>query len=262
MPCHRCGQAKRGSCARDHVAWARSWVARARWSGWGVWCSFGAVDDLDDSRERKDLRTAGILIAITGALYVSGLIGRGASIDPNADPVGFAQFISSTRGIVSAAVYIVGMGIHIIGVIVAARGLQQVNPRAVSLTVILTVASLVLTIAIIGPFVYTWPAITRSYLDGNTRALETVKLAVGPLFVGSVLAEGALSTLAGVLFARLLSRAGFPSWIAWTYGLAAPLYATPIPGVYAEVTGSAMLIVAGIGLARTPQLEGASRARE
>jgi hypothetical protein len=216
---------------------------------------------VDDSRERKDLRTAGILIAITGTLYVSGLIGRGASIDPNTDPLAFAQFISSTRGIVSAAIYIVGMGIHLVGVVVAARGLQQVNPPAVALTVVVTIASLVLTIAIIGPFVYTWPAITRSYLDGNTRALEVVKLSVGPLFIGSVLAEGALATLAGVLFARLLSRAGFPSWVAWTYGLAAPLYATPIPGVYAEVTGSALLIVAGIGLARTPQSEGDLPAR-
>jgi hypothetical protein len=216
---------------------------------------------VDDSRERKDLRTAGILIAITGALYVSGLIGRGQSIDPSTDPLAFAQFISSTRGIMSAAIYIVGMGFHIIGVIVAARGLAQVNPRAVSLTVILTVASLVLTIAIIGPFVYTWPAITRSYLEGNTRALEIVKLAVGPLFIGSVLAEGALSTLAGVLFALILRRAGLQSWIAWTYGLAAPLYATPIPGLYAELTGSALLVVAGIGLARTPQLVGAADAR-
>lgn len=216
---------------------------------------------MDDSRERADIRKAGILIAITGALYVSGLIGRGASIDPDVNPVAFAQFISSARGIASAAVYIVGMGIHMTGVIVAARGLAQVNPRAVSLTVILTIASLVLTIAIIGPFVYTWPAIARSYLDGNTRALEIVKLAVGPLFIGSVLAEGALSTLAGVLFALLLRRAGFPSWIAWSYGLAAPLYATPIPGVYAEVTGSALLIVAGVGLARTPQLVGDSDAR-
>ena len=213
---------------------------------------------MDDSRERADLRKAGILIAITGALYVSGLLGRGASIDPAVDPNGFAQFISSTRGIASAAVYIIGMGVHVVAVVIAGRGLQQVNPRAVSLAVILTIASLVLTIAIIGPFVYTWPAITRSYLEGNTRALEIVKLAVGPLFVGSVLAEGALSTLAGVLLARLLSRAGFPSWIAWTYGLAAPLYATPIPGVYAEVTGSVLLIVAGIGLARTPQLDGDS----
>lgn len=216
---------------------------------------------MDDSRERADIRKAGILIAITGALYVSGLIGRGASIDPDVNPVAFAQFISSARGIASAAVYIVGMGIHMTGVIVAARGLAQVNPRAVSLTVILTIAALVLTIAIIGPFVYTWPAIARSYLDGNTRALEIVKLAVGPLFIGSVLAEGALSTLAGVLFALLLRRAGFPSWIAWSYGLAAPLYATPIPGVYAEVTGSALLIVAGVGLARTPQLVGDSDAR-
>jgi hypothetical protein len=216
---------------------------------------------VDDSRERADLRLAGILIAVTGALYVSGLIGRGASIDPSAEPLAFAQFISSARGIVSAAVYIAGMGVHILAIIVAARGLQQVNPRAVSLTVILTVASLVLTIAIIGPFVYTWPAITRSYLEGNTRALEIVKLAVGPLFIGSVLAEGALSTLAGVLFALILRRAGFQSWIAWTYGLAAPLYATPIPGVYAEVTGSALLVVAGIGLARTPQLVGDSDAR-
>src|SRR5690349_6381089 len=105
---------------------------------------------VDDSRERKDLRTAGILIAITGALYVSGLIGRGASIDPNAEPLAFAQFISSARGIVSEAIYVVGMCIHIIAIIVAARGLQQVNRLAVSLTVILTIASLVLTIAIIG----------------------------------------------------------------------------------------------------------------
>lgn len=216
---------------------------------------------MDDSRERADLRKAGILIAITGALYVSGLLGRGPSIDPDTNPVAFAQFISSTRGIMSAAIYIVAMGIHIIGVVIAARGLAQVNPRGVALAVILTVASLVLTIAIIGPFVYTWPAITRSYLEGNTRALETVKLAVGPLFVGSVLAEGALSTLAGVLFAMILRRAGLPGWIAWSYGLAAPLYATPIPGVYAEVTGSALLFIAGIGLARTPQLTLDSDAR-
>lgn len=240
---------RRPGPARSKVAWASS-------VGWYT------LRRVDDSRERADLRTAGILIAVTGALYVSGLIGRGPSIDPSVDPMAFAQFISSSRGIASAAVYIVGMGIHLIGVIVGARGLQQVNPRAVSLAVILTVASLVLTIAIIGPFVYTWPAITRAYLEGNTRALEIVKLAVGPLFVGSVLAEGALATLAGVLFARLLSRAGFPTWVAWAYGLAAPLYATPIPGVYAEVTGSAMLIVAGIGLARTPQLEGDVPARE
>lgn len=216
---------------------------------------------VDDSRERADLRKAGILIAITGALYVSGLLGRGASIDPNTDPMGFAQFISSTRGIVSAAITIAGMGFHIIGVIVAARGLAQVNPRAVSLSVILTVASLVLTIAIIGPFVYTWPAITRAYLEGNTRALEIVKLSVGPLFIGSVLAEGALSTLAGVLLAMILRRANLPSWICWAYGLAAPLYATPIPGVYAEITGSALLLASGIGLARTPQLVGDSAAR-
>jgi hypothetical protein len=216
---------------------------------------------VDDSKDRKDLRTAGILIAITGALYVSGLIGRGTSIDPSESPVAFAEFISSTRGIVSAAVYIVGMGFHIIGVVVAARGLQEVNPRAVSLTVILTIASLVLTIAVVGPFVYTWPAIARSYLDGNTRVLEVVPLASGRLFIWSVLAGGALSTLAGVLFARLLTRAGFPSWIAWAYGLAAPLYATPIPGVYAEITGSALLIVAGVGLARTPQSDGDSPAR-
>lgn len=224
----------------------------------------GYVRRVDDSRERRDLRTAGILIAITGALYVSGLIGRGASIDPNTEPMAFAQFISSTRGIVSAAIYIVGMGVHLVGVVVAARGLQQVNPLAVSLAVVLTIASLVLTIAVIGPFVYTWPAIARSYLDGDTHALDIAKTggaAVGGLFLGSVLAEGTLSTLAGVLFARLLSRAGFPNWIAWTYGLAAPLYATPIPGVYAEVTGSALLIVAGIGLARTPQLDGDAPAR-
>lgn len=227
--------------------------SRVAWAG-GIDCC--NVRRVDDSRERKDLRTAGILIAITGALYVSGLIGRGASIDPSTEPVAFAQFVSSARGIASAAVYIIGMGIHITAVVVAARGLQQVNRLAVSLAVVLTIASLVLTIAVIGPFVYTWPAIAQSYLDGNTRALEIVPLAVGKLFIGSVLAEGALSTLAGVLFARLLTRAGFPNWIAWTYGCAAPLYATPIPGVYAEVTGSALLIVAGIGLARTPQLVG------
>ena len=247
------------------MARARFRVARARWSGQRVWCSFGAVDDVDDSRERRDLRTAGILIAITGALYVSGLIGRGTSIDPTTDPAAFAQFVSSTRGVVSAALYVIAMGIHIVAVVIAARGLQQVNRLAVSLAVVLTIASLVLTIAVIGPFVYTWPAIGRSYLEGNTHALDIAKpggAAVGSLFIGSVLAEGALSTLAGVLFARLLSRAGFPNWIAWAYGLAAPLYATPIPGLYAEVTGSALLIVAGIGLARTPQLEGASRARE
>lgn len=221
----------------------------------------GRFPPVDDSRERADLRKAGILIAITGALYVSGLIGRGASIDPETDPVAFAQFISSARGIASSIVYILGMGIHIIGVVIAARGLQQVNPRAVTLAVVLTVASLVVTIAVIGPFVYTWPAITRSYLDGNTRALEIVSLATTPLFIGSVLAGGALATLAGVLFALVLRRAGFQQWIAWTYGLAAPLYATPIAGVYAEITGSALLVVAGIGLARTPQLVGDSDAR-
>lgn len=215
----------------------------------------------DDSRERADLRLAGILIAITGALYVSGLLGRGPSIDPSTDPTAFAQFVSSTRGIVSAAVYIIGMGIHIVGIVIGARALAGVNSRGVNLAAVVTIASLVLTIAIIGPFVYTWPAIARAYLDGNTRALEIVKLAVGPLFIGSVLAEGALSTLGGVLFALVLRRAGTPSWVAWTYGLSAPLYATPIPGVYAEVTGSALLLIAGIGMARTPQGDDGSPAR-
>jgi hypothetical protein len=125
---------------------------------------------VDDSRERADLRLAGVLIAITGALYVSGLLGRGQSIDPNTAPQAFAQFTSSSRGIASAAVYIVGMGFHICGVVVGARGLSGVNPRGASLAAIVTIAALVLTIAVIGPFVYTWPAISRAYCPRGMRA--------------------------------------------------------------------------------------------
>lgn len=210
---------------------------------------------------RADLNKAGFLLAVVGSLYVGGLIGRGPSIDPTTDPVLFAQFISSTRGIASAAIYVAGMALHILGVLLAMRAVGSAHPRFAVLSVVTTVLALVLTTAIIGPFIYTWPAITRSYLDGNTRAMEVVKLAVGPIFIVSVLVEGVLTTISGVLFARVLSKASVPSWIGFCYALSAPLYATPIPGFAAEITGSMLLIIAGIGLARLPQGDVASAAR-
>lgn len=202
---------------------------------------------------RGDLNKGGVWIALAGALYVGGLIGRGPSIDPTTEPVAFAHIISSTRGVGSAMIYVVGMAMHIVGVVIAMRGVGAAHPRFAALSVISTIFALVLTTAIIGPFIYTWPAITQSYLDGNTRVMEVVKLAVGPTFVVSVLVEGVLLTLGGVLFARVLSKAGVPSWVAFCYALSAPLYATPIPGLAAELLGSTLLLVAGIGLARLPQ---------
>lgn len=213
---------------------------------------------------RADLTKAGFWLAVVGSLYVGGLIGRGASIDPTTEPVAFAQFVSSARGIGSAMIYVVGMAIHVLAVVVAMRGVGTAHPRFAVMSVVLTVVALVLATAVVGPFVYTWPAITRSYLDGNTRAMEVVPLAAGPLFIGSVLVEGILLTAGGALFARVLSKAGVPAWITIAYAFSAPLYATPIPGYPAEVFGSLLLLVAGIGLARLPvqrQGDGISAAR-
>jgi hypothetical protein len=209
---------------------------------------------------RGDLNKAGVWLALVGALYVGGLLGRGPSIDPTTEPLAFAQFISSTRGIASAMIYVLGMAMHIVGVLVAIRGVSAAHPRFAILSALLTIFALVLTAAVIGPFIYTWPAITQSYLEGNTRAMEVVKHAAGPLFVGSVLLEGILLTAGGILFGQVLSKAGVPRWITLCYALSAPLYATPIPGFFVEVSGLMLLLVAGIGLARLDQGESAARA--
>jgi hypothetical protein len=143
------------------------------------------------------------------------------------------------------------MMVHQVGIIALYLAARSAAPRASVSGLIASTAGLMLTCAIIGPFVYVYPVIGARQLSGSPDAVQIAIQAAGPAFLGSVMAEGLLVTVGAGLLGLALVRAGaMPKWNAVLFTLAPVLFSTPVPGLPAEVAGSAMLAASGVVLLR------------
>jgi hypothetical protein len=201
------------------------------------------------------LRKGGQVLAVVATVYVGSLIGRGPFIDPATSPAAFAETMANPKVIASGLAYVAAMALQTVAVFYIARAVRSKSPGATEAAVVGTIGALFLTTAIVGPFVFIYPAIAKSYLAGNANALDIVKSAANPLFLGSIVVEGLGLTIASIFLAIALRRSGIKPWIGITYALGALLYSTPIPGFAAEIIGSVLLLASGVGLAKTPSAE-------
>lgn len=208
-----------------------------------------------DEKQAFYIRYSAIALAITGFIYLAGLLMRGIFVNPAEDPHRFAEFVSNPVSIIAAVSYILAMIIHLFGLFLLFLALSESSGRLVNWGLGLSVTGLMVTCAIMGPFIYTYPAIGLLYLEGKTGVMEIVINSAGPFFILSVLIEGLLVSVGAVLFAFCLkSQANIPKWVWMTFAVAPFMFTTPVPGFFIECLGSALLLISALGLLNSKKI--------
>ncbi len=198
--------------------------------------------------EKKELITAASLLMAVGVLYVGSLLVRGAFVDPVSDPARFARVMATPAVTAAGLAYVLALALHLFAVFAFVQFARREAPESTRIGAFLTGLGLVLTAAVVGPFIFVHPALAKSYLEGNRGALEVVIASAGPLFTGTVMLEGIFVVVGSAFMARALHCNKLPLWICMLLAISPVLYATPIPGFVPELLGSAMLGICGAGI--------------
>ncbi len=175
--------------------------------------------------------------------------------DPRTEFQAFAEYVTTDRFLVSHLVgSIFGSAVGILGLVALAAHLAAtpMRGRAV-LALVLSVIGLTLTASLFGAAAFGQPAAGDAQLAGQANAKQLYDAMYDtPLFVTAglaVLLYSAGSIVFGVALWRLRT---LPRWIGVFLALSAPLIS--IVGLSlgaAQTVGSAMLVVAGVAIARS-----------
>ena len=134
-------------------------------------------------------------LPLAGLLFATGVVGRGPSLDPSANPAGFAAAAVAANAAVAWFAILIGMIVEILGLcalyIVLADGRRE---RAAFWGLVLSVLGIALVLPLIGFLALAAPVAGRLYLAGQQEAIE---VAVAMVSSGPALL---LATVSGITY--------------------------------------------------------------
>jgi hypothetical protein len=193
-----------------------------------------------------------LLIPIGGTLILLGVLLRGPSLDPGADPAAYARAISAALAPTGWLAIFLGMVVLLPGLLGVPLGLQDdAQGRRAVWGAALSVLGIALVLPLIGFSALAAPVEGRRFLEGEAAALDAARAMSGSaLALALAITSGLAYTTGSALLALALLKAGrLPGILALCYGLQAPLLAfVALVSLPAEVAGAALLLVSTLFL--------------
>ncbi len=203
--------------------------------------------------ERKGnqrIRVGALALPLAGALFLVTILVRGLIVEPGVDPAAFARTAGSA-GFRAGMLGITLIGVLMLFGILALYGHLANGPvdRPVLAGMILSLTGMGLVLPIFGVLTFAYPAAATVYGQGHEEALDVaLRFSAGPFVPFAILSGLVYSIGALVLGVAIWRSRSLPRWSAIPYAVSAPLLAFPL-GLVLEVTGAALLAIAGIALA-------------
>jgi hypothetical protein len=198
--------------------------------------------------------TAGLIrlgifgLPLAGLLSLVGTLGDLNSPDPDVDPRGAAQAVSTTGYFLTQFVgNILGVTLAIFGFIALFAYLANTRVgRLASWAMVLNILGLCLLLSFLGVVTYVIPVIGQAYLSGQQNAIQIADAFFGGTTITVVSLASLLYFVGFILFSVAIWRSeALPKWAGVVLAISGLLLALPFPLPAAEVLGSVLLIIAG-----------------
>jgi hypothetical protein len=196
---------------------------------------------------RPRVRFVLLALPLAGVLFITGILGRGPSLDPSVDPDAFAR--SSVAAWASGAwlAILMGMVLEIPGVLalylVLANGQRE---RLAFWGAVLSMLGIALVIPLIGFMALAAPTVGQLYLGGQTdvMAVAARMASTGPALLLAIVSV--VTYCAGTICLTLALRGILPQVLLAAYALQAPLLTfAALFSVTAELIGAVLLFICG-----------------
>jgi hypothetical protein len=187
-------------------------------------------------------------LPLAGLLSLVGTLGNLGSPDPDVDPRGAAQAVSTTGYFLSQFVgNVLAITLAIFGLLALFAYLVNTRVgRLASLAMVLSVLGLSMILSFVGIPTYAIPALAQQYLNGQENVIQMVEaLFSGKLF--AIIILGSLLQFIGfVLFGVAIWRSEtLPKWAGVLLVIAGLFLAVPADIPVAVILGSLLLVIAG-----------------
>jgi hypothetical protein len=194
------------------------------------------------------IRLGIIALPLAGLLSLVGTLGDLGSPDPDVDPRGAAQAVSTTGYFVTQFVgNVLAVTLAIFGVIALFAYLASTRMgRLAFWAMVLNILGLCLLLSFLGIPTYAIPAIGQAYLSGQQNAIQVADA----IFSGKLSVIISLSNLlffiGFVLFGVAIWRSEtLPKWAGGLLVIAGLFLAVPADIPVASILGSLLLVIAG-----------------
>lgn len=194
------------------------------------------------------IRLGILALPLAGLLSLGGALGGLSGPDPDVDPRGAAQTVSTTGYFLSQFVgNVLGVTLAIFGVLALFAYLANTRiERMASWAMVLCILGFGLLLSFLGLPTYAIPAIGQEYLNGQQNAIQIADAIFGGTLFVIISLSSLLYFVGFVLFGVAIWRSEtLPRWAGVLLAVAGLLLAVPANLPFVEVLGSILLIAAG-----------------